>query len=183
LRAFTALEVSGQVLDSLVSFQDEIRATGADVKLVEKENLHFTVKFLGEITEAQAAESKSKLQGLALKGAEVEVRGAGAFPTPSRPRVVWAGVRPEHEGLVIPIANAVISSLEGIGERDDRPFRAHITLGRVRSGRNAGQLAELLTRNHDRVFGTVRLSALKLKSSVLTPNGPVYNDLGAYPLS
>jgi RNA 2',3'-cyclic 3'-phosphodiesterase len=183
LRAFIALEVPGQVLDSLVAFQDEIRATGADVKLVEKENLHFTLKFLGEITEAQVAEAKSKLQGLALKGAEVVVRGAGAFPSLSQPRVVWAGVGPEHEALIQPIADAVISSLKGIGERDDRPFRAHITLGRVRSGKNSRQLAELLAKNHDRVFGTVRLTALKLKSSMLTPSGPIYKDLGEYPLS
>ena len=183
MRAFTALEVSGQVLDSLVTFQDEIRKTGADVKLVERENLHFTVKFLGEISDAQAAEAKSRLQELALKAAEVEVKGAGAFPSSSRPRVVWAGVAWEHEALVSPIAGLVISSLEGIGERDDRPFRAHITLGRVRSGRNSNQLAELLAANSETSFGRVRLSTLKLKSSNLTPAGPIYRDLGEYLLS
>ncbi len=183
MRTFTALEVSGQVLDSLVAFQGEIRATGADVKLVERENLHFTVKFLGEISDAQASEVRTRLQGLALKGAEVEVKGVGAFPSPGRARVVWAGVSPQHEALVAPAARAVIAALEGIGERDERPFRAHITLGRVRSGRNSRQLAELLAKNSERPFGVVRLSALKLKSSVLTPSGPIYKDLGEYPLT
>ena len=168
------------MLESLVAFQGEIGAVGADLKYVERENLHFTVKFLGEITEAQAAEAKSRLQGLRLEGAEVEVRGAGAFPSPSSPRVVWAGVAHEDEALVSPIAEAVISSLEGIGERDDRPFRAHITLGRVRSPRNSGQLAELLAKNRDRGFGVARLGELKFKSSVLTRSGPVYSDLGAF---
>ncbi len=183
MRAFTALEVSGPVLDSLVSFQGEIRGTNADVKLVERENLHFTVKFLGEITDAQAAEARQRLGSLSLRGAEVEVRGAGAFPSPSRPRVVWAGVAREHESVVAPIAEAVIASLEGVGERDDRPVRAHITLGRVRSGRNARELSELLRKNSDRLFGVVRLSALKLKSSVLTPGGPIYRDLEEYRLA
>ncbi len=171
------------MLDSLVAFQGEVRATGADVKLVERENLHFTVKFLGEVTDAQASEAMSRLRGLTLRGVEVQVKGAGAFPSPTRPRVVWAGVAREHEALVSPIAKAVISSLEGIGERDDRPFRAHRTLGRVRSARNLKQLAELLAKSQERSFGTVRLSSLKLKSSVLTPSGPIYKDLGAYPLS
>ena len=182
MRAFVALEVPGQVLDSLVVFQKEIWATGADIKLVERQNLHFTVKFLGEISEAQAADAGTRLGSLSLKGAEVEVRGAGAFPTASRPRVVWAGVAPEHEALVAPIAQQIIGALEGIGERDDRPFRAHITMGRVRSGRNIHQLGELLRQSADRRFGAVRLSELKLKSSTLTPSGPMYNDIGVYRL-
>jgi 2'-5' RNA ligase len=183
LRAFVALEVPAQVLDSLVDFQKEIMATGADLKPVERENLHFTVKFLGEISEAQAAEVASRLGKLSLKVVEVEVRGVGAFPSPARPRVVWAGVSPEHEGLVAPLANEVIASLDGIGERDDRPFRAHLTLARVRSGLNSRQLGELLSKNSERSFGSVKLSELKFKSSVLTPSGPIYRDIGAYHFS
>ena len=183
MRAFVALEVPGHVLDSLVRFQTELSATGADMKLVERENLHFTVKFLGEISEMQAAEAGSRLGSLSLNGVQVEVKGAGAFPSTSRPRVVWAGVSPEHEALVAPVAEQVIRSLEGIGERDDRSFRAHITLARVRSGRNARQLGEFIRRNQERSFGVVRFAELKLKSSVLTPSGPIYRDVGVYGLS
>ncbi len=182
LRAFVALEISNPALDSLVGFEEELRATGADIKLVERQNLHFTVKFLSEISESQAAEVGSRLGNLRLKGVEVEVRGAGAFPNPSKARVVWAGVSRDHESLVAPVAQQVIDSLEGIGEREERPFRAHITLGRVRSGRNFRQLEQFLLDNSDRPFGVVRLSHLKLKSSVLSPGGPIYSDLGDYPL-
>jgi len=182
LRAFVALEISNPALDSLVRFQDELRATGADIKFVERQNLHFTVKFLGEISESRAAEVRSRLGSLVLKGLDVEVRGAGAFPAPSRARVVWAGVSPEHEALVAPVAQQVIDSLEGVGERDERPFRAHVTLGRVRSGLNSRQLEQFLQDNSDRPFGVVRLSHLKFKSSVLSPGGPVYTDLGVYQL-
>ncbi|HEV2226195.1 MAG TPA: RNA 2',3'-cyclic phosphodiesterase [Nitrososphaerales archaeon] len=182
MRAFVALEISNPTLDSLVEFEKRLMATGADIKLVEKQNLHFTVKFLGEINESQAAEVGSRLGSLRLNAVDVEVRGAGAFPDPSRARVVWAGVSRDHEALVAPIAQQVIDSLEGIGEREERPFRAHITLGRVRSGRNLRQLEQLLRDNSDRPFGVVRLSHLKLKSSVLSPGGPIYGDLGDYPL-
>jgi len=182
LRAFVAIEVSDRVLDSLVGFQGELSATGADLKLVERQNLHFTVKFLGEITEAQAAEVQSRLSKLEPMGAKVEVKGAGAFPNPGRPKVVWAGVAHEHEALVEPIAKKVIGALEGIGERDERPFRAHITLGRVRSYRNTRELGELLRRNSSRSFGASELSELKLKSSVLTPSGPIYRDIGVFRL-
>lgn len=183
MRAFVSLEVPGRVIESLVDFQKELSATGADLRLVERQNLHFTLKFLGDISEAQAAEVGSRLGSLALKGVGVEVKGAGAFPSVGRPRVVWAGVAHEHEPLVEEIARKVIGSLEGIGERDDRPFQAHITLGRVRSDRNARQLGDLLRQNSGRDFGGAALSELKFKSSVLTPRGPVYNDIGAYPLA
>ena len=183
MRAFVALELPGPVVDSLMAFERELEATGADLKLVEAENIHLNLKFLGEITEAQASEARSRLGGLSLRGAEVAVRGAGAFPSPSRPRVVWAGVAHEHEGLVAPMAERVTGVLEGIGERDDRPFRAHVTLGRVRTGRNLRELGELLRRSSEREFGVARLTEMKLKSSVLTRSGPVYRDLGAYPLA
>ena len=182
LRAFVALEVPGHVLDALVDFQRSLSKTGADLKVVERENLHFTIKFLGDITDADVAETKSRLVKTSIPGAEIEVRGAGAFPKAANPRVVWAGSAPKDEEKVSFIAREVASSLGGIGESDDRPFRAHITLARVRSTRNSRLLSELLLNEADRLFGFAKLGHLKLKSSVLTPSGPIYEDIGVYPL-
>ena len=183
MRAFVALEVSPAVIESLAAFQRELAASGADIKLVERENLHFTVKFLGEIGDSDAREADSRLKRLSLKSARVEVRGVGAFPSPARPRVVWAGVSKEQEGLVVPEAKEVIASLDGIGERDDRPFQPHLTLARVRSPRNVQGLQSLMALNVDRSFGFADLTSLKLKSSQLTPQGPIYRDVGVYGLT
>jgi RNA 2',3'-cyclic 3'-phosphodiesterase len=182
LRAFVALEVPGHVLDALVDFQRSLSRTGADLKVVERENLHFTIKFLGEITDAAVAEAQSRLGKTSIPGAEIEVRGTGAFPKAANPRVVWAGAAPKDEERVSSIAHEVVHSLEGIGERDDRPFRAHITLARVRSPRNSRLLGELLLNEADRPFGVAKLGHLKLKSSVLTASGPIYEDIGVFPL-
>ncbi len=184
MRAFVALEISDpRVLESIVAFQRELSATGADLKTVERENLHFTVKFLGEISPAQAREADEHLKRLHLSGADVEVRGVGAFPSISRPSVIWAGVPPAHEERVRAIAQGAIAALEGIGESDKRPFTAHVTLTRVRSVRGAGELTSALRSNSDRSFGGIRLVELKLKSSVLGPQGPTYTDIGEYPLA
>jgi RNA 2',3'-cyclic 3'-phosphodiesterase len=183
MRAFVAIEIPDpKVIGALVEAQERLSATGADLKLVEKENLHFTIKFLGEISEAQGAEADSRLKGLALRGPEVEVKGLGAFPSVSRPSVVWVGVAPGDEAPVESIASSVIHALEGIGEKDSRPYRAHLTLARVRSGRNMRLLAPAIRADSGRSFGKVTLSSLKLKSSKLTPAGPVYSDIGEYPL-
>jgi len=183
LRAFVALEISNpEVLDSMVAFQRELTGTGADLKAVERENIHFTVKFLGDITESQAMEVDERLKKLRLGKAEAEVKGVGAFPNVGRPSVVWAGVAAAHEGRVKPIAQEAIAALEGIGERDRRPFTAHATLARVRSMRGVGELASIIRLNSDRTFGEVRFVELKLKSSVLGHGGPTYTDIGVYPL-
>ena len=183
MRAFVAIDVPDRVVESLVAFQSELSRAGADLRLVERQNLHFTVKFLGEITEAQGTEARSRLRQLSMRKATVEVRGAGAFPGPRRPRVVWAGVAPGDEELVAPIAREVLGVLQGIGEPEERPFQAHITLGRVRSFRDTGGLADLLGRNSARSFGSAELAQLKLKSSRLTPAGPVYADIGVFDLT
>lgn len=182
MRLFVAMDVPEPALGAITRFQGDLAATGSDLKLVERENLHFTVKFLGEVTEAEAAEAKSRLARLALKGAEVELRGVGAFPDVRRPRVVWAGVSRDHRTLVESLAMEAIASLDGLGERDSRPFQPHVTLARVRSSRGAGELTALIRERSDFSFGSAKLTELKLKSSRLTPAGPVYADVGVYAL-
>jgi 2'-5' RNA ligase len=183
LRAFVAIEIaSSEVMDGLVAFQKELEGTRADLKLVERANLHFTVKFLGEVTEARAMEVDRRLRAMKLAGATVTVGGIGAFPSPNRPRVVWTGVASEDSPKVAAIAEPVIQALRGIGEEDERPFQAHLTLARVRSGANRQILERFLRSSAARFFGTTMLSEFKLKSSVLTPKGPIYNDVGVYRL-
>ena len=184
MRAFVALEIpSEQVLDELVRFQHEAKESGADLKLVERENLHFTVKFLGEISEELAREADKRLGALSLHALDITVRRVGAFPGGGRPRVVWAGVAQQEQAALSGLATSAIGALEGIGEKDERGFQPHVTLARVRSERNRDALIALIHRNSEREFGRARLVELKLKSSVLTPRGPIYNDVGVYPLT
>jgi RNA 2',3'-cyclic 3'-phosphodiesterase len=183
LRAFLALEVAEEsLIQNLANAQEEMRRTQADLAIVEKQNLHFTVKFLGEISEARIPEINSRLGPLKLRSAPLSIRGIGVFPDISRPRVVWTGVPQEERELIVPLAEAVIRALDGIGERDDREYHPHITLARVRSGRNREKLASFISLNAAREFGKAHLVALKLKSSTLTPRGPIYNDVREYRL-
>jgi len=184
MRAFVAIEIPNpQVMERLVALEKELEETRADLKVVERENLHYTVKFLGEITEAQAAEVDRRLKALKLAKANITAKGVGAFPSPSRPRVVWVGVAEGDSQKMDAIAGPVIQALAGIGEQDDRPFQAHLTVARVRSGANRQNLERLLQEGHDRVFGPVEITEVKLKSSVLTPRGPIYSDVGVYRLN
>lgn len=170
------------MIREMVSVQEELKKTQTDLKIVSRENLHFTVKFLGEISEWQTREADKRLKSLELNRAAVTLEGVGAFPSLGHPNVIWAGVAQGDSGKIVPIAERVIAELRGIGEEDSRPYQPHITLARVGSTAKRGALVSFLQLNATRKFGEAELTHLKLKSSELTPRGPVYSDVGVYPL-
>ena len=183
MRAFVAIEVPREsVIREMVSVQEELKKTQADLKIVSRENLHFTVKFLGEISEWQAREADKRLKSLELNRAAVTLEGVGAFPSLGHPNIIWAGVAQGDRGKIVPIAERVIAELRGIGEEDSRPYQPHITLARVGSTAKREALVSFLQINATRKLGDAELTHLKLKSSELTPRGPVYSDVGVYPL-
>jgi RNA 2',3'-cyclic 3'-phosphodiesterase len=182
MRAFLAFETSPSVVDALLEAEEGLRRTGADVKLVERENLHFTVKFLGEVPETIVPEIDRRVGALSLPKMEVGVVGLGAFPDAGRPRIVWAGVAPRDEPVFSKSAQLVIDALQGIGQSDDRRYHPHITVARVRSPRNVAALAGAIRADASKEFGRSEVTVLKLKSSTLTPSGPIYRDVREYPL-
>jgi RNA 2',3'-cyclic 3'-phosphodiesterase len=170
------------VVKNLVLVEEELRGTRADLKVVGRDNLHFTVKFLGEVPDDTVKEVERRLEGLALSSFDVRVRGVGAFPDLRRPRVVWAGISSESEGAMSEAAAAFTGALEGVGKPEDHEFHPHITLARVRSPLNGGALVSFLQLNAARDLGETRITSLKLKSSLLSPSGPSYTDVREYGL-
>lgn len=170
------------MIENLMKVEEELKLTLADIKLVERENLHFTVKFLGEIPDSMVDEVDRRIRTLALRKMEVDVRGLGGFPDARRPRVVWAGVAPNDLAALSSSGQQVIDVLEGVGKSEERAFHPHITVARVRSPRNHEALAAVLRDCKSRDFGRTAITALKLKSSSLTPKGPTYRDVREYAL-
>ncbi len=182
MRAFLAFDLSPEVIASLVRAQSELRDTRADVGVVAPENLHFTVKFLGDVSEDVVNTIDERVAGLGLTSFEATLAGLGAFPDLRRPRIVWAGVSQADEPVITERAQAVVEALDGIGKPDERDFLAHVTIVRVRSSRNVDALVAFTRQNGSRVFGRTKVESLKLKSSLLTPRGPVYTDVREYAL-
>ena len=174
--------MSPEVRENLIKVEEELKQTRADIKLVEKENLHFTVKFFGEVPDSVLDEVDARVRKLALPRMEVDVRGLGAFPDDRNPRVVWAGVSYEDLDMVSKSAQQDIDALRGVGKSDEDEYHPHITLARVRSSDNLEVLTALLGANSSKDFGRTPIMVLKLKSSTLTPRGPVYRDIKEYPL-
>ena len=183
MRAFIAIDVSEEVRDAIVRAQDFIGTKEAKIKFVERENLHITLKFLGEITQEQAEEIKRVLAEIAKrhKKHEVRVKGIGVFPNPNYVRVIWAGV--ENDEGIKAIAQDIERELSKLGFKKDKEFVAHVTIGRVKFVKDKLGLAMKLKELANEDFGTFRVEAIELKKSTLTPKGPIYETLARFELS
>ena len=178
VRCFMAVECDDeQVLSGFREVGARLRATGADLKLVETENVHLTLKFLGEIPEARAREVAETVKEIRFQPFSFKVEEVGVFPSTSRPNVVWAGITDGVTELAA-VFEDLDTRLSRLGfERERRRFSPHLTICRVRSGRNRDQLAAELAELSDMVFGSVKVDRVTLKKSVLTRQGPVYSTL------
>jgi 2'-5' RNA ligase len=142
-----------------------------DVAWVAPGNLHLTLKFLGTVPETRIDAIVAALtqSGLDLRPFEAQIRGLGAFPSGTRPRVIWAGVT-DGATEMVELARRVDAALAELGfAREERPFSPHVTLGRVRRPGRDPVLTEALGLATVREFGRMRVPGAALMRSELGP--------------
>ncbi|MCD6147655.1 MAG: RNA 2',3'-cyclic phosphodiesterase [Thermoplasmata archaeon] len=175
MRSFISIDVGA--MDSLVSFEDELRKTGVSIKLVEPENIHLTLKFLGEIDEEMVPKIEEVMKE-AVSGISpftVELKGTGAFPNTDYIKVIWVGMK--DDGEMKKIAGVLEDGLQKYGFKKEKRFTPHVTLARVRSAKGKEMLKELINKNAERHFGEIKVEGIKLKKSELRREGPLYTTL------
>lgn len=180
-RAFIAVDLPPMA--PMENVAHELRTSGGSLKVVSMDHLHLTLKFLGETEENLVPEIagaiRESCQG--IPPFAIRIRGTGAFPNLSRMNVVWVGI--EGAEPLGEIARALDQSLQPLGFRPDRrPWSAHATIARVKGGRSLDRVREILRVHADETFGEHRVEDVRLKKSVLTPEGPVYSTVETIPL-
>jgi len=178
IRSFIAFDLNNEsVLQRFREAQDTLVKTGADLKLVEPKNIHITMRFLGDIKPTMVDSVHEAMKKVSFYAFDCEIKGLGAFPDLRHLRVVWAGMRKGTNELRS-IFNQLEPGLQQLGFRPDpKGFSPHLTLARVKTGRNKAELARCVQDLADYDFGVVRADCLRLKKSVLTPRGPIYSTL------
>ncbi|HLK12877.1 MAG TPA: RNA 2',3'-cyclic phosphodiesterase [Candidatus Binatia bacterium] len=181
MRCFVALDLPAAVRAAVIDAQEALRraAPRADVRWVGAAGLHVTLKFLGEVAEARRDEVVAALGRAAAAHSPLGlvVRGLGGFPSARRPRVVWAGLAGGTTKLAA-LARDVDAALAALGfPAEARPFRSHVTLGRVRSARGLGTLAAALERQAGVDLGAWIAADITLYRSRLGPGGATYEAL------
>jgi len=180
-RAFIAVEVPFS--PELEKFSNAVKGSGASVKMVDLANMHITLKFLGDISEDKvpAIQDAMKNATSGIKPFTMRMKGSGAFPNLGRISVVWAGM--EGAEPMIEIARKLEAGLIPLSfEQEKRKFSPHVTVARVRDGRNVRELAEVIRDWESGDFGDVPVDKIILKKSVLRPEGPIYSDILIVPL-
>jgi 2'-5' RNA ligase len=143
MRLFLAVSLDPSVRAALAGAVEELRAARAPIRWVKPENLHLTLKFLGETSGEKVPSLTVAMEEVARNvwPFDLSVLGAGVFPATSRPRVVWADVR-EPTGTLLRLFELIEEATGSIGwKRERRGFSPHITLGRVKGNINMRQLA------------------------------------------
>lgn len=178
MRTFIAIELPDNIKNSLAALQEKIKSSQADIKWVEKTNIHLTLKFLGEIDENKLLQVITVLGEIAAntRSYQTTISTIGGFPKIDYPRVIWVGIE-SGDSETKNIAKLVEENLEKIGiPKEERAFSSHITLGRTRSSKNQKQLAyELNKLQKDfKALESFKVGKITLFKSLLSSKGPTY---------
>ena len=182
VRGFVAVLLPDEVRARLAGVVADLGARAPGLAWVRPENLHLTLRFLGNLEPAalELARQAVATAAVGIGPFTVELRGLGGFPSTRAPRVVWAGVVTGGERLSA-LHAALEAALASRGiPAEGRPFHSHVTLGRARDPRGAGVLGPAL--GADPRFGEAPVTALHLMRSELHPRGARYSVLLEAPL-
>jgi 2'-5' RNA ligase len=174
VRSFIAVELAEQLVPKVVDVQSQI--TEGRVKFVEPENLHFTLKFLGEVTDQKVKDVTAKLKEIcsAFTPFSALLRGVGVFPSLNYIKVIWIGVESEE---FFTLSKLVDSGMGKLGFKQERNIIPHLTVGRVKAPGNKSRFKEQVQALKDVEIGEMTVTSVKLKKSELTRRGPIYSDI------
>jgi RNA 2',3'-cyclic 3'-phosphodiesterase len=181
MRLFIAIQLTDEIRKSLGQFLSELRGIAPRAKWVRTENLHVTLKFLGETANEKLPQIKSALAAVRSSGpVTLDFRGLGFFPNERRPRVFWVGM--EASANFKPLAGSIDHEMNGLGfALENRPFTPHLTLARFEPPGMPVQLGNTTKQNTARSFGSLTSCEFHLIESKLKPTGAEYTTLQSFP--
>jgi len=182
LRCFIAIEIPETIKKSVADTIDSLKKSGSDVKWVSEENIHITLQFLGETEESLIPDIKGALDKILAPYSSFYIRitDVGCFPSGKRPRVIWVGM--EESKSLINLYEDISNEMVKFGyKKEERGFTPHVTIGRVKSNRNMGELLSRLEEFKVADFPDFEVRNIKLMKSELKPSGAKYYTLAEIP--
>lgn len=180
MRAFIAIDV--EFNEKMEKIYNELEKTGAKLKFVEPHNVHLTIKFLGEIDERLIPKIKQEMEKAIadIKPFQAKLKGLGVFPNENHIRVIWVGF--DDEGQSKKMAEEIEKGLMKYGFKREKSFKPHVTIARMKSREGKEKVLEIIKKYKNEEFGEIECKELRLKQSILKPEGPIYKTIEAVKL-
>lgn len=180
VRAFLAIEIDEILIQKIEDVQKEFKKTKANVKYVEIENIHFTLKFFGNIDNKMINNISIATQNV-LKECNplnIAIEGAGCFPNEDYIKVIWVGIK--ENPVLIDLQSRLDEEFKKLGFKKEKNYSPHLTIGRMKSPKNKKEVKDKIATFKDIEIGQMRIKKIALKKSELTPNGPIYSDIKTF---
>ena len=184
IRTFIAVELPQEIHDRLQKLRVHFGASMRDVRWTKHGNVHVTLKFLGDVQVSRIDAISEALRDIAHQFSPftMSLAGIGAFPNSRKPRIVWVGIEKGANSL-IEMAKLIETSMKRLGfPLEKRPFRPHLTVGRVRRLTDPARMTEALERSEVGELGEFIVERVNLIKSQLDPAGSIYTTLVEVPL-
>ncbi len=166
MRCFIAIEVP--FTSAIGELQSSIQGR---VKLVEHNNMHITLKFLGEIDPQMIPEIRKIIESCKTAPFSVTLQSVGFFPNERYVRVIWVGIKPPD--IIARISRCIDEKLSDLGFKKEKSYIPHLTVARAKGP----VTVKNIERFQGMEFGNVEVREIKIKKSTLTQKGPIYEDL------
>jgi len=184
IRSFLAVDPPQEIIDAIGMIQDRLRKNiHGDIRWVRPQGIHLTLKFFGTISESDVANISRVVENTTSTIAPftLGIKRVGAFPDVKRPRVLWLGMDGDVDTLIL-LQKEVDAELHKYGfEKEDRTFRPHLTLARIKDPRGVIGLAKIMVKRENYEAGSFSAAGLNLFKSELTPKGAIYTKLAYFP--
>lgn len=180
MRIFVAIDLPAEIRRNIARLTDLLKPTASQIRWTHPEGLHVTLKFIGELPAEKLPEATTRLGTIRVPGPlALQVRGVGYFPNARAPRVIWLGLDcgPDLPALAALVEEALLPL--GIS-KGNRPFAAHLTLGRLKVPGSVSGLQELLRKREPLEFGAFVAEEFYLYESQLSPGGSVYRKIARF---
>jgi 2'-5' RNA ligase len=185
IRAFLAIEPPEDILQAMSHLQEKLkREISGRISWTKPQGQHLTLKFFGDISTEDVNNIRLAVQNRIASGSSLnlKIEKLGVFPDARKPRVLWCGVTGDVEKLSV-LQKQLEADFEGIGfPREDRPFRAHLTLVRIKETHGLSGISEALSKYNNFTAGEFTGKELILFQSKLLPQGAVYTKLAEFAL-
>ncbi|WP_407416470.1 RNA 2',3'-cyclic phosphodiesterase [Methanobrevibacter sp.] len=177
IRAFLAIDLDDDLKPKINKIIREFKKIDANIKYVDLQNLHFTLKFFGDIDTEGIDVLAEKIENVVknFNSFDIKIKGCGAFPNKNRIKVIWVGL--DEDQVLKELHDKLDKQFNSLGFDLDKKFSSHLTIGRMRSAKGKNKVKSTIESFENVEIGSMDVISIVLKKSTLTPAGPIYEDL------